>query len=60
MSDRRVTGFLIKVIGAAIRDADFALAETGIRVLAAVDPHTAQDVLDTIQAGLAIQEAGAR
>jgi len=60
MSGRRVSDFLVKVIGNAIRDADFPLAETGIKVLATVDPQRAQDVLDTIRAGLAIQEAGAR
>jgi hypothetical protein len=60
MSDRQVTDFLLKVIGNAVRDADFPLAETGIRTLASIDPQRAQDVLDTIQAGLAIQEAGAR
>jgi hypothetical protein len=51
---------LIKVIGEALRRADFKGVEAAIRVLATVDPQRAQDVLDTIQAGLAIREAGAR
>jgi hypothetical protein len=60
MSDQQVTDFLVKVIGNAIKAADFPLAETGIRTLASINPQRAQEVLDTIQAGLAIQEAGAR
>jgi hypothetical protein len=51
---------LIKVIGEALRNADFKAVEAAIRILATVDPQRAQDVLDTIQAGLAIQEAGTR
>lgn len=60
MSDQQVTGFLLKVIGDAIRDADFPLAETATRTLASIDPLLARDVLDTIRAGLAIAEAGTR
>ena len=56
MSDRQVTDFLVKVTGQAVKDADFPLAETAIRTLAAVDPGAAQDVLGTIQTGLAISE----
>jgi len=51
---------LVKVIGEALRNTDFQAVEAAIRILATVDPQRAQDVLDTIQAGLAIQEAGAR
>jgi hypothetical protein len=53
-------GTLITVIGEAIRKADFQATEAAIRILATTDPQRAQDVLDTIQAGLAIAEAGAR
>ena len=42
MSDRQVTDFLVKVIGRAIKDADFPLAETAIRTLATVNPGAAR------------------
>jgi hypothetical protein len=47
---------LVKVIEQALKDRNFKAVAAGIKVLATVDPHKAQDVLDTIQAGLAIRE----
>jgi hypothetical protein len=49
-------GTLVKVIERALKDRDFKAVTAAIKVLATVDPHKAQDVLDTIQAGLAIRE----
>jgi hypothetical protein len=50
---------LVKVIGEALKNKDFQGVEAGIRVLATVDPGKAQDVYDTIQAGLMIRERAA-
>ena len=58
MSDRQVTGFLVKVIDKAIENRDFPLTETAIGALATIDPDKAQDVLDMIRsvAALMIRE----
>ena len=56
MTSQWDAGTLLRVISAAIRDADFRAAEAAIRVLAVTDPGAAQDVIDTIRAGLAIRE----
>ena len=47
---------LVKVIGEALKNRDFQAVGAGIRVLATVDARKAQDVYDTIQAGLLIHE----
>lgn len=51
---------LVKVIAEMIKNRDWPGVDAGIRVLATVDPRRAQDVYDTIQAGLAISQASAR
>jgi hypothetical protein len=60
MKGRLNADALVKMIGEELRNADFQAVEAAIRILAAVDPQRAQDVLGTIKAGLAIQEAGTR
>lgn len=49
---------LVKVIGEALKERDFEAVIAGVKVLATVDPQKAQDVYDTIQAGLMIGKAG--
>jgi hypothetical protein len=48
---------LMKIIAEAIRYKDWDAVIAAIKVLATVDPHLAQDVYDTIQAGLMIGHA---
>lgn len=50
-------GTLIKVISQALKDNDFPAVIAGIKALATVDPGKAQDILGTIQAGIAICDA---
>jgi hypothetical protein len=58
MSNPQVTRFLVTVITDAISGGDAPLAETALRVLAAVDPAEAQDVLHIIKAELALCDHG--
>jgi hypothetical protein len=57
MNGQRDADTLVKVISQALKNDDFPAVVAGIKVLATVDPGKAQDVLDTIQAGIAICEA---
>lgn len=45
---------LTDAIARALHDGNVDAVEGLLRMLAVVDPHRAQDVYDTIQAGLAI------
>ena len=49
---------LMKVIADAMKARDFEAVIAGIKILATVDPGKAQDVYDTIQAGIMIGRAG--
>ncbi len=49
---------LMKVIADAMKARDFEAVIAGIKILATVDAGMAQDVYDTIQAGLAIRGSG--
>ena len=48
---------LMKVIADAMKARDFEAVVAGIKILATVDPQMAQDVYDTIQAGIMIGRA---
>ena len=53
----RVADTLMKVIADAMKARDFEAVVAGIKILATVDPQMAQDVYDTIQAGIMIGRA---
>jgi hypothetical protein len=55
MTEWDYADYLMKVIGEELKNGDFRAVEAGIRVLATVDPHKAQELYDAIQAGLTIR-----
>jgi len=51
---------LVKIVNEALKARDFPAVMAALKVLAVTDPVKAQQVHDTIQAGLAIAAAGDR